>query len=93
MLAEAQGNRKSKEWLLALCCGFAARTEMTGMMPDESHLHLSKDLVQTDRALQHLENILDLHIFKPLACLLFAMRELNHLVTCHLSIYILLTKQ
>jgi hypothetical protein len=51
MSAEAQGNRKSKEWLLALCCGFAVGTEMIGMMPAESHLHLSKDLVQTDRAL------------------------------------------
>jgi hypothetical protein len=48
MSAEAQGNRKSKEWLLALCCGFAVRTEM---MPADSHLDLSKDLVQTDRAL------------------------------------------
>jgi len=92
MLAEDQGNRKSKEWLLVLCCGFAVRTEMTGMVPADSHLCLSKDLLQTDRALQHLENILDLHIFKELACLLFVMRKLNHLVTCHLSIYTLLTK-
>jgi len=92
MIAEAQGNRKSKEWLLVLCCGFAVRTEMTGMVPADSHLHLSKDLVQTDRALLHLENILDLHIFTPLACLLFVMKELKHLVTCHLSIYVLLTK-
>jgi hypothetical protein len=51
MLAEAPGNRKSKDQLLALCCEFAVRIEMTGMMPAESHLHLSKDLVRTDRAL------------------------------------------
>jgi hypothetical protein len=51
MLAEAPGNRKSKEWLLALCCRFAVMTEMTETMSAESHLHLSKDLVQTGRVL------------------------------------------
>jgi hypothetical protein len=29
MLVEAQGNRKSKEMLLAVCCGFAVRYERT----------------------------------------------------------------
>jgi hypothetical protein len=36
-----------------------------------------------------LENILDLDIFKPFACLLFVRNKLKYLFTCHHSIYIL----
>lgn len=51
MLAEVQGNRKSKEQPLALCCGLVVRHLMTEVLPAEGPLHLSEDLVQPGTAL------------------------------------------